>query len=45
MKLVFGILEWTVAILAIAGTIALFSWLAIMIFRKDTRDDSTRNRH
>jgi hypothetical protein len=45
MKLIFPILAWTVAILAIAGTIALFGWLAVMIFRKDTRDDSTRNRH
>ena len=45
MKLIFGILEWTVAIVALAGTIALFTWLAVLFFRKDTRDDSTRNSH
>jgi hypothetical protein len=46
MKLILeGILEWTVAIAAFAGTIALFTWLAVLFFRKDTRDDSTRNSH
>jgi hypothetical protein len=46
MKLILeGILEWTVAIAAVAGTIALFTWLAVLFFRKDTRDDSTRNRN
>jgi hypothetical protein len=45
MKLILGILEWTVAIAALAGTIALFTWLAVLFFRKDTRDDSTRNRN
>jgi len=45
MKLVFGILEWIVAIVALAGTISLFTWLAVLFFRKDTRDDSTRNSH
>ena len=44
MKIVLGILEWTLAIAAIAGTIALFTWIAIMFFRKDHRDDSARNR-
>ena len=45
MKLILGILEWTVAIAALAGTIALFTWLAVLFFRKDPRDDSTRNRN
>ncbi len=45
MKIILGILEWTVAIAALAGTIALFTWLTVLFFRKDTRDDSTRNRH
>jgi len=44
MKLILGILEWTLAIAAVAGTIALFSWIAILFFRKDNRDDSARNR-
>jgi hypothetical protein len=41
----FGVLEWIVAIAALAGTIALVTWLAVLFFRKDTRDDSTRNRN
>ena len=45
MTLVGGILEWAVAILAVGGTIALFTWIGVMIFRKDPRDDSTRNSH
>jgi len=43
MKLIIGILKWSVAIAAVAGTIALFTWLAVLFFRKDTRDDSSRN--
>jgi len=30
-----GILQWTVAILSVAGTVALFGWIAAMIFKKD----------
>jgi ABC-type Na+ efflux pump permease subunit len=45
MKLILGLLAWVIAIAALAGTIALFTWLAVLFFRKDTRDDSTRNRH
>jgi hypothetical protein len=45
MKLIFGILEWIVAIVALAATIALFTWLAVLFFRKDTRDDSARKSH
>jgi len=43
MRIILGILEWTVAITALAGTIALFVWLTVLFFRKDTRDDSSRN--
>jgi hypothetical protein len=43
MKFVIGILQWSVAIAAIAGTIALITWLAVLFFRKDDRDDSTRD--
>jgi hypothetical protein len=32
-----GILQWTVAILSVAGTLALFGWIAAMFFRKDRR--------
>jgi hypothetical protein len=44
MNIFLGILQWTVAIAAIAGTIALFTWLTVLFFRKDKRDDSSRNR-
>jgi len=44
MRIIVGVLEWTIAIAALGGTIALFGWLTVLIFRKDTRDDSSRNR-
>jgi hypothetical protein len=43
MRLIFGILKWTVAIAAVAGTGGLFTWLIVLFVRKDHRDDSTRN--
>jgi hypothetical protein len=30
-----GVLQWIVAILAVAGTLALFGWILTMIVRKD----------
>lgn len=45
MKIVLGILQWGIAIVAIAGTIALFAWMALLFFRKGPKDDSSRNRH
>jgi len=44
MNSVIGILEWTVAIASVLGTLALFGWLAILFFRKDNRNDSAGNR-
>jgi hypothetical protein len=44
MTVVFNVLRWTVAVLAIAGTLALIGWLAVMFFRKDNRDDIAGNR-
>ena len=32
---VLGILQWTIAIVSVAGTLALFGWMIMMIFRKD----------
>jgi hypothetical protein len=32
---VLGVIQWTVAILAVAGTLALIGWILMMIFRKD----------
>lgn len=45
MKIVLGVVEWTIAILAVGGTAALFIWLAVLFFRKDDRNDTTGNRH
>ena len=44
MKIVFDVLRWTVAVLSIAGTLALIGWLAVMFFRKDHKNDTTGNR-
>jgi hypothetical protein len=44
MTIVFDVLRWTIAILSVAGTLALIGWLAVMFFRKDPKNDSTGNR-
>ena len=43
MTIVFNILRWAVAILSVAGTLALIIWLAAMILKKDPRNDTSRN--
>jgi hypothetical protein len=45
MTVVFNILRWTVAILSVAGTLALIVWIAVMILKKDQPNDASRNRH
>ena len=30
-----GLLQWTIAILAVVGTLALLGWIVIMVVRKD----------
>jgi len=30
-----GILQWTIAILSVLGTLALFTWIAVMFLKKD----------
>jgi hypothetical protein len=30
-----GVLQWTIAVLAVAGTLGLFGWIVMMIVRKD----------
>jgi hypothetical protein len=45
MNIVFNLLRWTIAVLSIAGTLALIGWLVVMFFRKDNRDDTTGNRN
>jgi hypothetical protein len=54
--MIVGILQWTVVIVSVLGTLALFTWIAVLFFRKDPRaeawvdqagmkkDDATRNR-
>jgi len=37
MNTFLGILQWTIAILAVAGTLALFTWIAFLFFKKDRR--------
>jgi hypothetical protein len=44
MRLVYDVLRWTIAILSVAGTLALIGWIAVMFFRKDPRNDNTGNR-
>jgi hypothetical protein len=34
-RTVLGVLQWTIAILSVAGTLALFGWILTMIFKKD----------
>lgn len=35
MDTIIGILQWTVAIASVLATVALFTWLAILFFKKD----------
>ncbi len=35
MRIIFGVLQWTIAIAAVLGTIALFTWIAFMLLKKD----------
>jgi hypothetical protein len=30
-----GVLQWIIAALAVAGTLALFGWILLMLVRKD----------
>ena len=45
MKLVFNILRWVIAILSVAGTLALLTWLVVIFFKKDHKNDAAGNRH
>ena len=35
MDTLLGALQWTIAILSVMGTLALVSWILLMIVRKD----------
>ena len=32
---ILGVLQWTIAIVSVVGTVALFSWILTMIVKKD----------
>jgi len=32
---VIGVLQWTIAIAGILGTLALFTWIVVMLVKKD----------
>jgi len=34
-----GLLQWSIAIVSVAGTLALFVWIVKMIVKKDKRDE------
>ena len=35
MTSLLGLLQWVIAIVSLTGTLALFSWILVMIVRKD----------
>lgn len=34
-ELLIGVLQWTIAIISVAGTVALVGWIAVMFIKKD----------
>ena len=36
-RLIINIIQWTIAIAAVLGTLGLFTWIAILFFKKDPR--------
>jgi hypothetical protein len=34
-----GVFQWSIAIVSVAGTLALFGWIMKMIVKKDKRDE------
>ena len=35
LNIAFGLLQWTIAILAVVGTLALLGWIVMMVVKKD----------
>jgi len=35
MKALLGLIEWTLAIGSVAGSLALFTWIIVMFVKKD----------
>jgi hypothetical protein len=38
MRIIFGVFQWTLAIGSVLGTLALFTWLIVMFFKKDRKE-------
>ena len=34
-EMILGVLQWTIAIGSVLGTIALFTWIAVLFLKKD----------
>jgi hypothetical protein len=34
-EMILGVLQWTIAIASVLGTVALFTWIAVMFLKKD----------
>ena len=32
---ILGVVQWTIAIASVIGTLALFTWIAVMLLKKD----------
>lgn len=35
MRTLLGVVQWTLAVGSVAGTVALFTWLIVMFVKKD----------
>ena len=38
MRIILGVFQWTLAIGSVLGTLALFTWLIVMFFKKDRKE-------
>ncbi len=34
-EMLLGVLQWTIAIVSVLGTIGLFTWIAVLLLKKD----------
>jgi hypothetical protein len=34
-EIILGVVQWTIAIVSILGTLALFTWIAVLFLKKD----------
>ena len=38
-RIALGMLQWSIAILSVIGTLALIGWMVMLMVRKDKRND------